>query len=150
MVIPNSVTSIGDSAFGWWSANNQPLIIPNSVTSIGYEAFYNWSSNNQPLVIPNSVTSIGSYVFSSWTSNNQPLVIPDSVTSIGESAFYNWKLVPYVEMKAIIPPSLADSNAFESQNDAPIYVPDESLDDYKTATNWVKLASRIKPISEKQ
>jgi len=28
-------------------------------------------------------------------------------------------------------------------------VPDESVDDYKTATNWVDLADRIFPISDK-
>ena len=150
LIIPNSVTSIGDSAFRNWSANNQPLIIPNSVTSISGYAFSNWQANNQPLVIPDSVTSISGYAFSNWQANNQPLVIPNSVTSIGEYAFYEWSLVPYVEIKAVIPPSISSSNAFDGQNNARIYVPDESLDDYKTATNWVDLASRIFPISEKQ
>ncbi len=173
LVIPNSVTSIGSYAFYSWSANNQPLVIPNSVTSIGSYAFYSWSSNNQPLVIPNSVTSIGDSAFSSWEANNQPLVIPDSVTSIGygafrnwtsnnqplvipnsvtsidEYAFLNWSLVPYVELQAITPPTLVTIYTFGGQNNAPIYVPDESVDAYKTATNWVDLADRIFPISDK-
>ena len=149
IILPNSVTSIGDSAFFGWETNNQPLVIPESVTSIGDSAFYDWNTNNQPLVIPNSVTSIGNYAFSDWISNNQPLVIPNSVTSIGNSAFYGWTLVPYVEVKAVTPPSLVNSNAFNNQNNAPIYVPDESVNDYKTATNWVNLASRIFPISDK-
>lgn len=33
-------------------------------------------------------------------------------------------------------------------NDCPIYVPDESVDAYMTATNWSELADRIKPMSE--
>ncbi len=173
IIIPNSVTSIGSYAFRYWNSNNQPLVIPNSVTSIGEDAFYNWAANNQPLVIPNSVTSIGSYAFGywqennqpltipnsvieigssafrGWTSNNQPLVIPNSVTSIGTTAFYNWILVPYVEIQAITPPSLASTSAFDNQNNAPIYVPDESVDDYKNATNWVDLADRIFSINDK-
>jgi len=149
LIIPNTVTSIGNYAFRSWSANNQPLVIPNSVTSIGNYAFRDWTSNNQPLVIPDSVTSIGSYAFYNWTSNNQPLVIPDSVTSIGDYAFENWSLVPYVEMQAITPPTLASRFAFSNQNNAPIYVPDESVDAYKTATNWSALASRIFSINDK-
>ncbi len=147
LVIPNSVTSIGTSAFQNWTSNNQPLVIPNSVTSIGTYAFRNWTSNNQPLVIPNSVTNIGNYAFQDWVANNQPLVIPNSVTNIGNYAFQDWVLVPYVEIQAITPPTLANANAFDGQNNAPIYVPNESVDDYKTANNWVDLASRIFPIN---
>jgi hypothetical protein len=149
LVIPDSVTSISNGAFGYWESNNQPLVIPNSVTSIGDWAFYYWSSNNQPLVIPDSVTSISNGAFGYWESNNQPLVIPESVTSIGDFAFTYWSLVPYVEIQAITPPTLASNNAFTDQNNAPIYVPDESVDDYKTATNWVNLANRIFSINDK-
>ena len=149
LVIPDSVTSIGSSAFAYWSSNTQPLVIPNSVTSIGDGAFEWWESNNKPLVIPNSVTSIGDGAFQSWSSNNQPLVIPNSVASIGEGAFFNWQAVPYIEIQAITPPTIANSNAFGAQVFAPIYVPDESVDDYKTATQWVSLASRIFSINDK-
>ena len=149
LVIPDSVTSIGNNAFRDWRANNQPLVIPNSVTSIGQYAFSDWRANNQPLVIPDSVTSIGDRAFYNWTVNNQPLVIPNSVTSIGQYAFGDWRLVPYVEIQAVTPPSLVSSNAFSIQNNAPIYVPNASVNDYKTATNWVSLASRIFPISDK-
>ena len=150
LVIPNSVTDIGISVFQNWDANNQPLVIPDSITSIGNYAFANWRANTHPLVIPDSVTSIGIYAFYNWRANTHPLVIPDSVTSIGRNAFRNWSLVPYIEMQSLTPPSLAGSNAFDGQNNAPIYVPDESVDDYKEATNWVNLASRIFSINDKE
>ncbi len=149
LVIPNSVTSIGNEVFRKWESNNQPLVIPNSVTSIGIYAFGYWEANNQPLVIPNSITSIGNFAFYNWKSNNQPLVIPDSITSIGQYAFKGWQLVSYVEIQAITPPTLSGSSAFDGQNNAPIYVPDESVDDYKEATQWVDLADRIFPISDR-
>ena len=57
--------------------------------------------------------------------------------------FYGWTLVPYIEIKATTPPTLANINAFDGQNNAPIYVPHNSVNAYKTATNWVNLASRI-------
>ncbi len=149
LVIPESVTSIIDNTFRDWSSNNQPLVIPNGVTSIGDEAFAGWLANNQPLVIPNSVTSISWGAFLSWQSNTHPLVIPNSVTSIDANAFANWPSVPYIEIQATTPPTLSNANAFAYQNDAPIYVPDESVDDYKTAENWEYLADRIFPISDK-
>ena len=52
-------------------------------------------------------------------------------------------------MQAITPPTLAGAFAFGSQRDAPIYVPDGSVYDYRTATNWVDVANRIFPISDK-
>ena len=148
VIIPQGVTTIGNYAFRYWQSNNQPLVIPNSVTEIGFFAFSGWTSNNQPLIIPNSVTNIGGNAFGGWTLNNQPLTIPNSVASIGSYVFYDWPEVPYVEIQAITPPSLASSDAFDGQNNAPIYVPDDSVEAYKTATNWVNLASRIFPISD--
>ncbi|MCI7338137.1 MAG: leucine-rich repeat domain-containing protein, partial [Bacteroidales bacterium] len=61
LVIPNSVTSIGDYAFSGCSGLTS-VTIPNSVTSIGYRAFYECRSLTS-VTIPNSVTSIGEKAF---------------------------------------------------------------------------------------
>ena len=60
-VIPNSVTSIGDSAF-WGCRSLSDIVIPSSVTSIGDSAFWDCSSLSD-IVIPSSVTSIGDSAF---------------------------------------------------------------------------------------
>ena len=84
LVIPDSVTNIGDYAF-WGCKSLKSLVIPDGVTSIGDCAFYDCESLKS-LVIPDSVTSIGKSVFLNCKSLKS-LVIPDSVTHIGNGAF---------------------------------------------------------------
>ncbi|MDR2159316.1 MAG: leucine-rich repeat domain-containing protein [Treponema sp.] len=81
VTIPNSVVSIGGSAF--YSNELTRVTIPDSVTSIGDRAFsYNQLTG---VTIPDSVTSIGRSAF----ANNKltGVTIPDSVTSIEGGAF---------------------------------------------------------------
>ena len=69
------------------------IIIPNSVTSIGDYAFYGYLSLNS-VTIPNSVTNIGAYAFAgdsigiNGSMQLSSIAIPDSVTNIGEKAFF--------------------------------------------------------------
>ena len=82
--IPNSVTTIGDSAF-WGCDSLTNINIPNSVTTIGDSAFWGCESITS-INIPNSVRTIGNSTFDGCeflTSIN----IPNSVTTIGEHAF---------------------------------------------------------------
>ena len=69
-----------------YKGSSSVVVIPDSVTSIGEYAFYDCSRLTS-IVIPNSVTSIGRYAFSSCTGLTS-ITISDSVTSIGDSAFY--------------------------------------------------------------
>ncbi len=105
--IPESVTSIGSSAFSGCSSLTT-ISIPEGVTSIGDYAFsgcdkltphlltydngtkcYGWVGDRDScvnIVIPEGVTSIGSGAFSGCSSLTT-ISIPESVTSIGSSAF---------------------------------------------------------------
>ncbi len=85
VTIPNSVTSIGKSAF-YGCTGLTSVTIPNSVTNIGSNAFYRCTGLTS-ITIPNSVTSIGVQAF--WGCRGLTSVtIPNSVTSIGSGTFW--------------------------------------------------------------
>ena len=118
VVIPNSVTSIGDGAFSFCSSLAK-VVIPNSIVCINGNPFKAWhgkleclspsfvyennilfnkdkskiiSFRNQKQTsyfIPNSVTSIGDGAFS-FCSSLSEVVIPNSVVYINGNPFYAW------------------------------------------------------------
>ena len=99
IIIPSSVTSIGEWAFSWCSSLRE-LVIPSSVTSIRDYAFEGCRSLCE-LVIPSSVTNIGKGIFENCVSLCE-LMIPFSVTSIGDYAFWGCTSL----QKVILPSSV--------------------------------------------
>jgi len=82
VTIPNSVTTIGRSAFE--SCDKMTTALPNSVTTIGEYAFCDcWCLNT---AIPNSVTDIGKEAF--WKCSLSSVTIPNGITSIREGTFF--------------------------------------------------------------
>ena len=144
ITIPKSVTNIGEFAFGGCYALTS-IFIENENTQYdsreNCNAIIETSTNTliagcQNTIIPNNVTSIGSSAFYECLTLTS-ITIPDSVTSIGRDAFDYCSSLTTVICKAIEVPEL-ESNVFNGMplSEATLYVPAESLEDYKVAEQW--------------
>lgn len=143
VTIPNSVTSIGNNAFQDCSGLTS-VSIGNSVTSIGSSAFNNCSSLTS-ITIPDSVISINTNAFR-YCRSLTSIDIGSGVTSIVNYAFNGCTSLSSITVNALTPPTLG-TNVFDNTNNCPIYVSAQSVDAYKSATNWSTYASRIQAIT---
>lgn len=115
-------------------------------TEIGNYAFSNCRLLTS-VTIPSSVTSIKSNAFRSC-SLLPSIVIPSSVTSIGAdgTVFYECRSLKSITVESTTPPTIGSNTFSYTFSNLVIYVPAESVETYKTATNWSTYASRIQAI----
>jgi hypothetical protein len=134
LVIPDSVTSIGNGEFA--GKNLTSVVIPPSVKSIGKDAF----ANNEltSVVIPDSVTFIGVGTFEG--NKLTRVVIPDSVTSIGAEAFEHNELAEVVIGNSVIS---IGTKAFIHNKLTSVIIPDSVTSIGESAFKWNNLTDVV-------
>ncbi len=141
IIIPNSVTNIGWGAFSDCTSLTS-ITIPNSVTSIDRETFCGCSSLTS-INIPETVTSIEELAFSGC-SGLTSITIPASVSGFHDCVFAGCTGLKSITCASTTPPDAIDYwslqpalYCFKSVNKSiPVYVPANSIDEYKNANIW--------------
>lgn len=105
--------------------------------------------NLKKIVLPEGLTNVE---VNSICENPELEIIqfPSTLAFLGNRAVNNCPLLKSIVVLALVPPIYED-NALHGNNSTSIfYVPDESMDIYKNATNWIALypQGRLKPLSE--
>lgn len=164
IVIPNSIISIASGAFTncageayincdcvqsslvsgtyyspFQEAYFSTIEIGDSVTSIGSFVFKDCPRVTR-VDISDSVTTIGTYAFERCERLNK-VIIGRGITTIGKEPFYECGSLQYLYCKSVVPPVM--ETHLGAYSVISIYVPTESVDAYKAATNWSKYADYI-------
>lgn len=85
LVIPDTVTEIGDNAFEGCHFTGE-LTLSDSLVTIGEYAFYECGFTGQ-LLLPPTLVRVDDYAFAETTFSGQ-LILPEKLNYIGELAFY--------------------------------------------------------------
>ncbi len=140
-----SVDTIGKDAF-YGCDELESITMPNSIVSIEEYAFYNCSAVKK-FIIPGNVTFIGQRAF--WDCKEMTsLAIYGNVATIGDYAFRNCSKIASITCEAATPPTCIYQCLNSVTKTIPLYVPSESVNAYKNATEW-KDFTNIKQLIDK-
>jgi len=142
LVMPINTASIGANVLD----NNYSLMavsMPKNTTTIGNTVFA-YCYLLKYVSLSNFATIPGS-VFNFCTSLKR-IVIPSSITSLSNSTFGGCRSLTEIVSLPTVPPTI-DATTFALQAAHKVYVPDGSLEAYKTATNWTAFENHIYPLS---
>lgn len=156
IVIPKSVTSIGNDAFVQCFSLNE-ISLPNTLTTIGTSAFQ-FMTGISTLTLPNSITTVPS-TLCQQNYNCSEIIIPEGITTISANAFYFNSLVKKINIPSTVtsidskafasmvglqeirfnsttPPTILNSDAFDGiQTNTKIYFP-VAIDENNYITNY--------------
>lgn len=147
--LPSGTTKIGNYCFGFCT----PITIstlPNTITSLGSDCFRRTGVTISEL--PSGVANIPSGCFRDCKNMTE-------ITCLGAiSVISGWSFNGCTNLEKLVisnnttVPKLQNTNAFNGTKIASgtgyIYVPDDLVESFKTATNWSAYADQIKGVSE--
>lgn len=85
--------------------------------------------------IPESIKTIGYGAFRDNKSLTS-VTISENVILINNSAFENCSSLKEITVEAVYPPSIYENTFYGVEKSIPVYVPGESLEEYKTTEYW--------------
>ena len=144
ITLPSGITSLSSSIFSTCSCLTK-ITLPSSINYINSEAFYNCYSLKS-ITLPSGITSLGSRVFQDCRSLTN-ISLPSGITRLSSGTFLNCYSLQQVVINADSVIIIYSDTFLRDAYGTKFYVPDNLVEDYKVATNWVNFADRIYPLS---
>lgn len=154
VVLPDTLKKMSYSFFGCSNLSGD-VILPQSLTTLG-GGTYRGTAISRVLSTGNATAINGTNNWNDYGDfeacpNLTTVLLDEPVTSISTYGIRNCASLNTLICKNPTPPTLG-SGAFTgsliASGTGSIYVPDASVEAYKTATNWSTHASRIFPVSQ--
>ena len=126
--LPGRLVTIGERAF----KNNKGLTsvkVPDVCVTVDKEAFRDCNSLSE-IDLGNGLRFLGDNALRETAITT--LVLPETVTEVGKKVAEKCKSLTRIECHAVLPPKLDGV----SNNKVELYVPDTSVNAYKSAKNW--------------
>ncbi len=134
IILPDGLTTIGIGAFSACVLLSS-IILPDGLTDINHFMFRDCRSLVS-IVLPNNLRNIGDQAFRGCSALSS-ITFPKDLMMIGYDAFSDCSALSSIYSNAVTPPETGDAYTFDGVNkDIPVYVPQESLEAYKTASGW--------------
>lgn len=115
--------------------------MPESLSKIGVDAFAYCESLNE-IKLPKGLKSIDNFAF--WYCIGlESIIIPETVEIMGEKVFGKCSSLKEIWFMGKTPPTAGRSVLGDIPQDAVIYVPTESLVEYRGNTGWREYADKI-------
>lgn len=161
--LPSDLTTLEESAF-YGCTGLKSISFPDGLLSIGSSAFYGCTGLTA-LSLPSGLTTLSDFAFQNCTGLTE-LSIPKGCYTLWQGVFKNSGVtkvilpstleqvrennltdkLQIIYCQATNPPSVYSDNVISP--DCKVYVPDESVDDYKEAEVWKN--GNILPLSQAQ
>jgi hypothetical protein len=144
VMLPSTIEEIEDEAFLYETGLNI-LELNEGLKRIGKEAFF-WCTRLDSVLIPDSVTDLGPHAFEEC-ERMRKAIIGAGITSM-DDVFKGCLDLQEVTCRAVNPPVITEETfTSKTYQNATLFVPFLSLEDYKKAANWKKFG-KIEPIPE--
>ena len=143
-----SLVSIGALAFGSDTKLRGTWKAPSTFTTLGNQSFASTKLEEVDLGDSSVTTIPGSTNFGCFQACSvlSKVILPDTTTTLQQRAFYQCYALATVICKATTPPTISGQSLPGTSYVQHIYVPAESVEDYKAASGWSSYASKIEAI----
>lgn len=138
----DKVVTIGDSAFTQCISLNIIVKLTSLSQTVLKGTFYNTAIEK--------VEDLGNIVQLEYLALSTPtlkyVTLPASLRTLKDEPFQTSSNIVWIKSLAVTPPSIINTTINLNENMI-VYVPDESINAYKTASGWTSLKTRIKGLS---